>query len=118
MTVIIDSFKRGGTAGDWSWGEAFTKHRLSSIQPTRIDQNIFSLNFDTIVNGPFSSWSSNYTVVPSVKNFILRTDSGAAVEFFKTAKNTFRMKWDSSIIQPQEAICIGISSVERKLCTQ
>ena len=128
ITVLIDShrhnFRSDGVDDSIFPGSAsgFIKHPLSSVPPTQIDENTYTLNFDTTVRGPFANWSSNYPVISSVKNFKLQsTGIGGEVEgfeFFKTGKNRYRMRWDSAVIGPPEAASIGISSVDKKLCTQ
>jgi len=67
-------------------------------------------------------------VIPSVKNFKLANETNPDVfSFYKTTaptggRATYRVRWLSrqsgGFIESIDALCLGISSIEGKICTQ
>jgi hypothetical protein len=82
---------------------------LESVPPEQLDKKTCALHFP-----------SN-PVIPSVKNFQLcdKVTKRIVFSFHKEEKNTYRALWAPDVItRPIWAMCLGISSVEYKICTQ
>jgi hypothetical protein len=61
------------------------------------------------------------TVIKSVKNFQLRESVSKRMvfSFHKEDRHVYRVFWDPEVItRPIWVLCLGIASVERKICTQ
>ena len=99
--------------GDWNiLANTLDFVDLESVPPEKLDSNTCGLHFPL-------SLSSH--VVPSVKNFQLRESFSKRIvfSFHKVGHNTFSVLWAPDVIsRPVWAMCLGISSVEYKICTQ
>lgn len=82
---------------------------LETVSPDHLGDDKYVLQF------PSS------TVIKSVKNFQLRESVSKRIvfSFHKEGRNVYRVFWDPEVItRPIWVLCLGIASVERKICTQ
>lgn len=84
-----------------------TSLRLVSMEPTK---------------GPLGytlDLGSAFTVIPSVKNFVLVNSIGErALSMCKIGKDEFELTVVGDFLTPLHAFAIAVSSIDRKLCTQ
>ena len=95
------------SAAPWGSHEGI---ELDTVLPEEKIQGTFHLHFP-----------SSETVIASVKNFQLQHSitKQIVLSFHKERKHVYRILWDPLIItQPIWVLSLGISSIERKICTQ
>jgi hypothetical protein len=85
----------------------FTSLRLSSLEPARTPQG-YTLDFETPEK-----------IIPSVKNFVLVNVTGHKVlSMYKVGKDEYELKILGGYMSLLHAFVIGVTSIDKKLCTQ